>query len=71
MKRYIAFSGNSNSGIVTRETAREWALNWLTKNPNTLKVHIAEVVETADRDIPPITINQFFTKLDEPAEKAA
>lgn len=69
MKRFIAFSGGSNSGITTKEKAREWATQWLTKNVTTVVVHITEVIETADRDTPPITFNQFFVDLDEPVNK--
>jgi len=67
MKRYIAFHNQQNSGIIDQAKAQEWALNYLTKNMNVTKVHIAEVLLVVERAAPPIAVNEFFCQLDESA----
>lgn len=69
MKRFIAFNGNHNSGIKTKEEAYRWAADHLAKLNGTNEVYIAEVTEVARRTIPTIETEPFFAN--DPVAKAA
>ncbi len=70
MKKYIAFHGQQNSGIQTKEKAHEWASIVMTKNNSIGTVHVCEVIETVERTTPPIVVRSFFTQLDEEIKAA-
>lgn len=62
MDKYIAVLpgnfGAKNSGIVSRDRARQWAESQLTGTKAT-KVIVAEVVETVELSAPPVAIKPF------------
>lgn len=60
MKRYIAFDGNGNSGIQTKEKATQWAIDRMAKNTAVSTIHIAEIFEVVERAIPPVTVKSFI-----------
>lgn len=70
MKKFIAFNGGSNSGIVTAEKAISWATDQLSKQSTLSKVYITEVIEVVERTAPAIKINRFCCEPEEQAKAA-
>lgn len=65
MKRYVAFHGNANSGIQTKENAVEWASSLLT-DTKASKVHLCEVIEVIERETIPIVSTPYMPPQEQP-----
>lgn len=64
MKKFIAFHSNGNSKVCTKEEAYAWATKQLGGSGIIHLVHIAEVMEVAERTTPTIEVKTFFAELD-------
>lgn len=60
MKRYIGYFQTSVSAISSKEEVHKWAAKMLADRPQLQKVHICEVIETAERTTPTIEVKSFF-----------
>ena len=70
MKKFIAFTTNSNSGIKSKDDVIAWANTQLAQKQNLIEVHVAEVIEVVERTVPTTQIRRFFLNLDgEPVAK--
>ncbi len=70
MKKYVAFTTNSNSGITTLEKASDWAANQLGTKLALSHVHVAEVIQIVERASPLISTKSFFTELNKSVGEA-